>query len=75
MVVELTQSLCQWLFENHKEKLPLIMFGHTELFTPEMQEAYLKWCATEDGKKYLVGGSRYEGWDEPTDDELELSGI
>ena len=59
-MVRLTQSLYHWLWENHKDKVALIMFGHTELFTPEMQEEYLKWCETEDGKQYLKGGSKYK---------------
>ena len=59
-MVKLTQSLKQWLWENHKEKLPLIMFGHTELFTEEMNKEYLAWCQTEDGKQYLEGGSKYK---------------
>ena len=58
-MVKLTQSLQHWLWLNHKELMPLIMFGHTELFTEEMQKEYLEWCQTEDGKKYLKGGSEY----------------
>lgn len=38
----------------------MIMFGHTELFTEEMQQEYLKWCQTEEGKQYLKGGSKYK---------------
>lgn len=37
----------------------LITFGHVELFTPEMQAEYIKWCQTEEGKRYLVGGDLY----------------
>ena len=59
-MVRLTQSLQHWLWLNHKELIPLIMFGHTELFTEEMQKEYLEWCQTEDGKKYLKGGSEYK---------------
>lgn len=59
-MVELTQSLSQWLFDNHRDILPLIMMGHLELFTHEMQKAYLEWCTTEDGKKYLAGGLYYK---------------
>ena len=36
------------------------MFGHLELFTEEMQKAYLEWCLTDDGKQYLQGGSKYK---------------
>lgn len=59
-MVKLTQSLKQWLIENCPDKLPLIMFGHTELLTEEMYEEYLEWCQTDDGKKYLKGGSEYK---------------
>ena len=58
-MVRLTQSLRHWLFENYPKELPLIMLGHTELFTEEMQKEYLEWCQTEEGKKYLKGGSEY----------------
>lgn len=59
-MVILTQSLEHWLFGNYKEKLPLIMFGHTELFTKEMQKEYIEWCKTDEGKQYLEGGSKYD---------------
>lgn len=59
-MVILTQSLEHWLFMNHKEKLPLIMFGHIELFTEEMQKEYAAWCLTDEGKQYLKGGSKYD---------------
>ena len=59
-MVKLTQSLEHWLWENHREILPLIMFGHLELFTEEMQKAYLEWCLTDDGKQYLQGGRKYK---------------
>ena len=58
-MVILTQSLEVWLFENHKEKLPLIMLGHTELFTTEMMKDYIEWCRTDEGKQYLEGGSKF----------------
>ena len=59
-MIILTQSLQHWLFKYHKEKLALIMFGHIELFTEEMQKEYLDWCLTEEGKQYLKGGSKYD---------------
>lgn len=59
-MVRLTQSLAHWLFENHREKLPLIMLGHLELFTDEMKQEYLAWCKTDEGAKYLKGGSEYK---------------
>lgn len=59
-MIELTQSLRHWLWENHRELLPLIMFGHAELLTDEMWTAYIEWCQTPDGRQYLKGGSKYE---------------
>ena len=58
-MVELSQSLRKWLFDNHKEIIHLIMFGHLELFTEEMEKEYLEWCATDEGRSYLKGGSNY----------------
>ncbi len=58
-MVKLTQSLEHWLFENHRDILPLVMFGHTELITEEMAKEYIEWCKTEDGKQYLKGGCKY----------------
>lgn len=55
-MVTLTPSLQKWLWDNHRELLPLIMFGHIELFTPEMQEKYLAWCSSEKGSAYLNKG-------------------
>lgn len=59
-MVKLTQSLSHWLWKNHRELIAPIMFGHTELLTDEMWEEYLNWCATDDGKQYLQGGSKYK---------------
>ena len=56
-MTELTQSLRHWLWENHREIIAPMMFGHIELFTDEMQEQYLEWCETADGKQYLEGGA------------------
>ena len=64
-MVSMTPSLKHWLFINHKELLPLIMFGHAELFTEEMQQEYLAWCQTEEGKSYLKGGSNYKDEETP----------
>lgn len=58
-MVKLTQSLQYWLFINYREILPLIAFGHLELFTEEMQAEYLSWCQTDEGRQYLKGGSKY----------------
>lgn len=58
-MVTLTQSLQHWLWKNHKDIIGLIMFGHLELFTEDMQKEYLEWRQTEEGKQYLKGGSKY----------------
>lgn len=59
-MVKLTKSLQVWLWENHRETLPLIMLGHTELMTEEMFKEYIEWCKTPDGAQYLIGGAKYE---------------
>ena len=60
-MVKLTKSLEHWLWKNHREKFHLILFGKTELFTEEMNQQYLEWCQTEEGKSYLEGGANYRG--------------
>lgn len=59
-MIKLTQSLEHWLWEHHSELIVPLTFGHTELFTDEMQEAYIAWCKTDDGRQYLKGGSKYK---------------
>lgn len=59
-MVKLTQSLEHWLWENHRDKMALIVFGHVELLTEEMWNEYLAWCQTDDGRQYLKGGSKYK---------------
>lgn len=59
-MVKLTQSLQQYLFVNHRDIIVPVLFGHTELITDEIWNAYIEWCKTEDGKQYLEGGSEYE---------------
>ena len=51
LMIRLTQSLQQWLWDNHPELIGNIMFGHVELFTEDMQREYLAWCETDDGKQ------------------------
>lgn len=63
-MVKLTQSLAHWLWENHREIMHLIILGHIELFTEEMQKEYIEWCKTDEGKQYLKGGSKYKEGDE-----------
>lgn len=52
-MIKLTKNLQHWLLENHSDIISLIMFGHIELFTQDMRKEYLKWCQTEEGKKYI----------------------
>lgn len=59
-MIKLTQSLAQWLWNNHRDKLSPIMFGHLELLTDEMWNEYIDWCKTDEGRKYLRGGSKYK---------------
>lgn len=59
-MIKLTQSLRQWLWVNHRDKIGLIIMGHTELMTEKMWEEYVEWCKTEEGESYLKGGSNYK---------------
>lgn len=58
-MVRLTKSLRHWLFKNHPDILPLVMFGHLELITDDMYQKYLDWCRTVEGQKYLKNGNKY----------------
>lgn len=58
-MVKLTASVSKWLWDNHRELLPLIMLGHLEEFTDEMKEEYFAWCRTEEGRSYLKGGANH----------------
>lgn len=43
-MVQLTDSLKEFLWENnYREIIPLLMFGHMELFTEEIQKEYIEW--------------------------------
>ena len=59
-MVKLTQSLREWLFKNYPDKLPIIMFGHVELFTKEMNAEYLQWCQTYECKEYSHDNYEYK---------------
>ena len=59
-MVKLTQSLAHWLMAKDPNLVVLISFGHTELLTYEMQQEYIEWCKTEEGRQYLKGGSKYD---------------
>lgn len=58
-MIKLTQSLQQYLFINHREIIVPLMFGHTEVLTQEIWDAYIEWCKTDEGHKYLKGGEKY----------------
>ena len=57
---KMTWSFQNWLLLHHRELYWALMFGHKELFTKELKEEYLKWCATDEGQQYLQGGSKYK---------------
>lgn len=59
-MIKLTQSLEHWLWENYRDRIGLIKFGHIELLTDEMYKEYKAWCATDEGRQYLKGGSKYK---------------
>lgn len=58
-MVHLTQSLQEWLWRFHPDKIGLVMLGHTELMTKAMVRDYIEWCKTEEGLQYLKGGNKY----------------
>lgn len=59
MGIKLTASLRAWMWKFHRKELPLLYFGHLEIFTEEYKAEYLKWLETDEGKSYLVGGANY----------------
>ena len=59
-MVKLTQSLEVWLATYHRDLYVLITFGHIEVFTAELQQEYLEWCLTDEGRRYLKGGDKYD---------------
>lgn len=59
-MVRMTQSMAQFLFKFHRDKLALIAMGHLELYTEEMDKEYFDWLKTDEGKSYLKGGSNYK---------------
>ena len=49
-MVKLTDSLREFLWQSdHKEMIPLLVFGHVELFTEEIQQEYAEWLAKKQG--------------------------
>ena len=59
-MVEMTQSFSHWCWEYHRDIFGLILLGHVELVTDEIWDDYIEWCKTEEGSKYLKGGSEYK---------------
>ena len=45
-MVKLTDSLKEFLLQSkHGEIIPLLMFGHVELFTDEIKKEYAEWLS------------------------------
>lgn len=60
-MISITQSLREILIRKGMLKeLTLLSFGHTEVYTPELQKEYLDWVQTEEGRAYLKGGEKYD---------------
>lgn len=60
-MISITQSLREFLIRKGMLKeLTLLSFGHTEVYTPELQKEYLEWVQTEEGRAYLKGGEKYD---------------
>ena len=53
-MIELTESLKQFMWKFHREELPLLMFGHFEIME-KYNEEYINWLKTDEGKAYLKG--------------------
>lgn len=58
-MVRMTWSLSNWFMKFHKDIFALVSLGHLELFTEELQQEYIEWCKTDEGRSYLQGGSNY----------------
>ena len=37
--------------KNYREIIPLLMFGHVELFTEEIQKEYIEWMKNKEVKR------------------------
>ena len=59
-MVKMTLSFSHWCWTFHREIYPLLMFGHVEELTPDLRREYIDWCNTDEGKRYLKGGDKYE---------------
>ena len=58
-MTKLTASLIKFLMDRYPEEIMLIRLGHIENFTDKMQEEYIEWVQTDEGRSYLVGGANY----------------
>lgn len=53
-MVKLTDSLKEFLWQSHhREIIPLLMLGHVELFTEEIQQEYADWLAKNQDKEMV----------------------
>lgn len=52
MNVKVTESFEQFMWRFHREELPLVLMGHTELAADHWDE-YIGWCKTDEGKHFL----------------------
>ena len=59
-MIKLTESLRQFLTKFYPQILPLIILGHVEMITEEIENEYIEWCKTEEGRSYLKGGANYK---------------
>ena len=58
-MTKLTASLNKFLMDRYPGDIMLIRLGHIENFTDKMQEEYIEWVQTDEGKSYLKGGENY----------------
>ena len=60
-MIKTTCSIDRWMFDNgYQKELVLLKFGHTEVFTKDMENRYVEWCKTDEGRSYLKGGANYK---------------
>ena len=52
-MAKLTHSLVAFLAKKHPDLIPFLIFGHVELFTDEIQNEYMEWLKTDEGKEAL----------------------
>lgn len=57
-MIKLTWSLQNFLSKYHPDLLVPLTFGKIELYTKEINNEYLDWLFSDEGKEYLQGGSK-----------------